>query len=137
MLSGRACLVVLGVSLIGLGGCGREEDSFNGVWTGAFRDSLGGLGGGALTLTQSGDLVQGSWRIFFQVFGVGDLAKFNNSGSLAGAADGDSLTANLMTSQGPCPFSLQATRTGTILRGTYEAVNCSFTETGSFDLELN
>ena len=70
--------------------------------------------------------------VFFQTFGA--LAKFNNSGALAGVVEGNSVTGTL-SSQGPCPFSFQATYSGVHMTGTYAAVDCAFTETGSFDLE--
>ena len=133
MLARRAGLIVLGAALLGLGGCDHRDDSLTGVWTGAFRDNLGGLGGGNLTFTQqSGAVVQGSWSAFFKTFGA--LAKFNNSGALTGTLDGDTI-AGMLSSQGPCSFSFQATRSGLQMSGTYAAVNCAFVETGSFDLE--
>ena len=133
MLAVRAGLIVLGATLLGLSGCGSQDDSLTGVWTGAFRDSRGGLGGGSLTFTQqSGALLQGSWKVFFQVFGA--TAKFNNNGLLTGMVDGSSIAAT-MTSQGPCSFALQATRSGRQMAGTYADVNCAVPEAGSFDLE--
>ena len=126
-------MIVLGATLLGLSGCDHRNDSLTGVWSGAFRDSLGALGGGSFTFTQqSGALVQGSWKVFFQTFGA--LAKFNNSGTLTGMLEGNSITGTL-SSQGACPFSLQATRSGTQMSGTYAAVDCAVAETGSFDLE--
>jgi hypothetical protein len=40
-----------------------------------------------------------------------------------------------MTSQGPCPYRLDATRAGRKLAGTYSAINCDTPQTGSVDLE--
>ena len=133
MLARRACLVVIGATLLGFSNCGGDDHSLVGTWSGAFRDSRGGLGGGSLIFSQqSGGSLQGSWRVFFQLTGLS--SNFNNQGSLTGTLDGNSIAA-VLTSQGPCPFSLQATRTGRQMSGTYVAVNCASPETGSFDLE--
>lgn len=118
--------------LLGLQGC-AQDDSLNGVWTGGFRDSLGGLGGGQLTLRQSGVAVGGSWQVVFQTFA--GRAKYNNSGSLAGTSDGASISL-VMSGQG-CSYQLEATRSGIKLSGTYSAINCATPQTGSLDLEKN
>lgn len=116
---------------MGFAGCG-EDDSLTGVWTGAFRDSLGGLGGGSLTFTQqSGALLQGSWQVIYQTFA--GKAGYNNSGTISGSTDGDSITA-VMTTQGPCSFALQATRSGNDMTGSYATIDCATPETGTIDL---
>jgi hypothetical protein len=133
MLRSRAGLMILGVTLLGLGGCGGGEASLTGVWEGAFKDSLGGLGGGSFTFTQqSGASLQGSWQVFFQTPYA--IAKFNSHGLLTGTVDGSAVTA-MLTSEGPCSFAIQATVTGRHMSGTYTDVNCAVPETGSFDLE--
>jgi len=134
MFAARASLVVLGAALLEVGGCGNDEGSLVGMWTGGFRDDLGGLGGGSFTFTeQSGAELRGSWQMFFQLTGIS--AGFNNSGSLAATVEGDEV-AGVLTSQGPCPFSFQARVSGRTMAGTYTTgADCSAPEAGSFDLE--
>ncbi len=123
----------MGVVLLGLAGCDGRDDSLAGTWTGAIRDSIGGLGGGNLTFTgQSGPEARGSWAFFFQNFG--SAKQFHTAGSLAGTVDGNSITVMLSPLTG-CSLALQATRTGFQMAGTYTAVNCAVPETGSFDFE--
>src|SRR5678815_2853858 len=127
MLARRVCLLTLIASLLGFAGC-SEDDSLTGVWTGAFKDSLGDLGGGSLTFTQqSGALLQGSWQVIFA-----GKAAYNNSGTLSGSIDGNSIAA-VMTSQG-CSFALQATRSGNDMSGSYATIDCVTPETGTVDL---
>jgi hypothetical protein len=129
MLARRACLLVLVAWLMGFAGCG-EDDSLTGVWTGAFRDSLGDLGGGSFTFTQqSGVLLQGSWQVIYRAFGK---AAYDNSGTLSGSIDGNSIAA-VMTSKG-CSFALQAARSGNDMTGTYATIDCATPETGTIDL---
>ena len=134
MRAGRACLVVLAATLLGISGCGGDDDSLVGQLTGAFKDNLGGGGGGSFTITQhTGTTLQGSWQVFFQLVGIS--AGFNNNGSLTGIVEGSSITG-AMTAQGPCPFSFQATVSGRIMAGTYTTgAECSVQERGAFDLE--
>ena len=68
----------------------------------------------------------------FQTFA--GRAQYNDSGSLAGTVDGGSISL-IMTGQRPCPYHLDATRTGRKLSGTYSTVNCATPQTGSIDLE--
>jgi hypothetical protein len=127
--------VVVGAALIGLCGCGGDEDpSLMGTWTGAFKDSKGGLGGGSITFhQQAGSTLHGTWQVFFQLVGIS--AGFNNNGMVSGMAEGSSISGAL-TSQGPCPFAMKANVSGKTMTGTYTTgPDCSFTETGSFDLE--
>jgi hypothetical protein len=127
--------MVLG-TLLGLGGCGGSVSSvgsLTGVWEGAFKDSLGGLGGGSFTFTQqSGVSLQGSWQVFFQTPYA--IAKFNSHGFLSGTVDGSAVAA-MLTSEGPCSFAVQATVSGRHMSGTYTDVNCAVHETGTFDLD--
>ena len=121
--------------LLALAGCGGDDDaSLVGTWTGAFKDNKGGLGGGTITFhQQAGATLHGTWQVFFQLQGVS--AGFNNAGMVSGMSDGNAI-AGSMTSQGPCPFSFQATVSGLTMAGTYTTgPECSFTETGTFDLE--
>jgi hypothetical protein len=129
----RASVISLGVVFLAFGACDGRDDSLTGNWTGAFRDSIGGLGGGNLTFNeQSGPTVQGSWQFFFMTFG--SAKQFHNGGSLTGTVDGNSITVMLSPLTG-CSLALQATRSGLHMSGTYAAVSCAVSETGSFDLE--
>jgi hypothetical protein len=132
MFPRRAPLVLLVVAALGLAGCG-VEDSLAGTWTGGFKDSLGGFGGASLTFTQSGSVVGGSWQVFF-LPSLGGSSKYNNSGSVTGTVEGNSISA-VLSSQGPCPFVLQATRTGIHMTGSYAAMNCAVAQAGTLDLE--
>jgi len=131
MLLRRACLLSLVVSLLGFVAC-SEDDSLTGVWTGAFKDSLGGLGGGSLTFSQmSGVSLSGSWQVIYQTFA--GKAAYNNSGTLSGSTAGNAITA-VMTSQGGCSFALQATRSGNDMTGSYTSTDCATSQTGTIDL---
>jgi len=132
MLKRRAALILLVAALFGLHGC-SDDDSLSGVWTGAFSDSLGGFGGGNLTLRQSGAALEGSWEAVFQTFA--GRAQYNNGGSLAGTVDGGSISLVMTSSQGSCSYHLDATRSGRKLSGTYAAIDCATPQTGSVDLE--
>jgi hypothetical protein len=113
-------------------GCGSGDSGLAGVWTGAFRDNLGGLGGGSFTFSETDTVVQGSWQVIFETFA--GRAKFNNSGSFRGTVSGDLVTVQ-MTSQNSCVFTLQATRSGSHLAGSYDSVGCPVPQKGSVDLE--
>jgi hypothetical protein len=129
----RAGLIALGAVLLGLGGCDGRDDSLTGVWTGALRDSIGGLGGGDLTFTEaSGLMTQGTWHFFFTNFG--SATQFHTGGTLTGTVDGNAIAA-MLTPETGCSLSLQATRSGFHMTGTYTAQSCAVPETGSFDLE--
>ena len=131
MISARRIkIVVLAVLALGVAGCG-SDDSLAGVWTGGFRDSLGILGGGNFTFTQQGSVLGGTWQVLYSAIGA---AKYNNSGSLTGTVSGNAIAA-VMSSQGPCPFTLQATRSGNTMTGSYTTTNCSPAESGTVDLE--
>jgi hypothetical protein len=129
----RACLVAIAVTALTLAACGSgDDDALSGVWTGAFRDSLGGLGGGTFTLSESGGIVSGSWQVIYQTFA--GRAQYNNSGSLNGTLAAD-LVAAQMTSQSSCVFVLQATRSGRHMAGSYESQGCATAQNGTVDLE--
>lgn len=128
----RAALILLVAALFGVHGC-SEDDSLNGVWTGGFKDSLGGFGGGNLTLRQSGVILEGTWEVVFQT--NPGRAKYNNSGSLAGMVEGGSISLVMTSSQGSCSYHLDATRSGRKLSGKYSAIDCAAPQTGSLDLE--
>jgi hypothetical protein len=128
----RVCLVSIVVTALALAACGGNDDSLSGVWTGAFKDSLGGQGGGTFTFSESGGIVSGSWQVIFQT--LAGRAQFNNSGSLNGTLAGDLVTAQ-MTSQSSCIYVLQATRSGRHLAGSYNAQGCAIAQNGTVDLE--
>jgi hypothetical protein len=123
-----AVLLPLAIAVV-LAGC-RGDESLTGNWTGAFKDSLGLAGGGHLTISQSGASLSGEWQVTF----TADSA-FNDEGPLTGTAAGDTISATLMPTRGPCPFALTATRTGDQIRGNYTAVNCRREQTGTVDLQ--
>jgi hypothetical protein len=102
------------------------------VWTGAFKDNLGGLGGGTFTFSESGGVVSGSWQVIYQTFA--GHAQYDNSGSLDGTLAGDLVTAQ-MTSQSSCVYMLQATRSGRHMAGSYESQGCATAQNGTVDLE--
>jgi hypothetical protein len=128
----RAGLVAFVAASLALAGCGSGEDSLSGVWTGAFRDTLGGLGGGSFTFSQSGAEVQGSWQVIFETFA--GHTQYNNSGSVVGSVTGDLVTAQ-MTSQSSCVFAFQGTRSGRHLSGSYQSSGCAVPQSGTVDLE--
>ena len=130
MIERRAALILLGAALLGRNGY-SGDDSLSGVW--GFKDSLGGLGGGNLTLRQSGVASEGTWDVVFQTFA--GRAKYNNSGSLTGTVDGASISLMMTSSQGSCSYNLDATRSGRKLSGTYSAIDCATPQTGRVDLE--
>lgn len=125
--------MVITAALLGLPACGGDDDSLSGFWTGAFKDSLGGLGGGNLTLRQSGVVLEGSWEMVFQT--MANRSKYNNSGTLSGTVDGSSISLVMTSSKGSCSYHLEAARSGRKLSGTYSAIDCATPQTGGLDLE--
>jgi hypothetical protein len=130
MARGRApLLVALAAGALLLAACGSDDESLSGNWTGGIRDSLGGNGGANFNFSQSGSDLGGTWEF---VFPTGSPA--NNGGTLAGKVQGTSIAATL-ASDGPCSYSMTATRTGDHLAGSYAAVDCASTQKGSFDAD--
>lgn len=109
--------------------CGGEGESLTGVWTGAVKDSRGGAGGATFTFSQSGSDLGGTWEVLFSA-----TSPFNNGGTLTGTVEGSSISSRL-ASHGACAYLLTATRSGDRIQGTYAAVDCPLTQTGSLDLE--
>jgi hypothetical protein len=132
MTTRRACFASIVVSALALAACGGDDGSLSGVWTGAFKDNLGGLGGGTFTLSESGGVVSGSWQVIYQTFA--GHAQYNDNGSLDGTLTGDVVTAQ-MTSQSACVYMLQATRSGRHIAGSYESHGCATAQNGTVDLE--
>jgi hypothetical protein len=132
MTTPRACFVSIVVTALALAACGGDDGSLGGVWTGAFKDNLGGLGGGTFTFSESGGVVSGSWQVIYQTFA--GHAQYDNSGSLDGTLAGDLVTAQ-MTSQSSCVYMLQATRSGRHMAGSYESQGCATAQNGTVDLE--
>jgi hypothetical protein len=121
--------------------CSRNSDSATsplqsgaiaGNWSGALTDQILGTGTLALTLTQDGDSVKGTWS-----------SSFPNSnddliGTVLGAVGGTTLTVLLKPLGGSTcqfgPYELTATVTGTgSMSGTLaEAYPCAAYDAGSF-----
>ena len=121
--------VVFALLALAANGCGSGDSGLAGLWTGAFKDSPAGFGGGSFTFSETDSVVQGSWQAIFS-----GQPQYNNSGSLRGTLSGDLLTVQ-MTSQNSCVFTLQATRSGSHLAGSYDSVGCPVPEKGTVDLD--
>jgi opacity protein-like surface antigen len=116
-------LLALVVVLL-LAGCSSSSADYSGQWVGTVSDTVGGVGQGNLTISQSGSQLTGSWQIGF----TGGL----NSGSLQGTVSGSSVSVQLYPSRpDACPYNLTATRSGDTLTGNYAAYNCSISISGT------
>jgi len=88
-----------------------------------------GVGTLQATLAQNGGSLNGSWTTTYA------NAAYNNAGSLTGTVSASSVTLTLTSDvTGLCPSSVTAAISGTTLSGTYETVNCSFTDGGQFKI---
>ena len=88
-----------------------------------------GVGTLQATLAQNGGALSGSWTTTYA------NAAYNNAGSLTGSVSASSVTLTLTSDvTGLCPSNVTAAVSGTTLSGTYETVNCSFTDGGQFKI---
>lgn len=127
-------VVVLGALI--LSACGGDSGpaapsqatvNLSGTWVGAISDSLAGNGSVRMTLTQGGNGLTGS---FATVYPIG-----NGGGSLNGTVTGSAVSATVQPSvANQCPFTVNATMSGSSLSGTFAAFSCSGVETGSFSV---
>jgi hypothetical protein len=115
-----------------LGGCvsgGSVPTPFNygGTWSGSIQDSMAGAGTVALTMSQSGGNLFGTWQATFSNGG--------NGGTLAGVVNGNEVLVELYPSNPNfCPYAVVATRSGSGMNGTYAAYNCLDTVTGTLNV---
>jgi hypothetical protein len=101
--------------------------NFTGTWNGTVTDSLCGAGTFQGVLTQSGSSVTGTGTVGFARIACGGV-----KGSFSGTASGASLQATLQSNDPQyCSLALTATLSGSTLTGTYAAVSCAYTETGT------
>jgi len=111
-------------------GCGGDESSLTGTWTGTITDNLAGMGSLLLTISQTGGQLTGTWQATFT------NSTNNNSGTLAGTVDGDAIALTLTSTQPQaCSFTAVANRDGDDhFTGTYADSNCVRVENGTFDV---
>lgn len=104
--------------------------SVAGTWRGTSADNLIGGGGQlAITLTQSGSSLSGTWS------SVWPNPANNNGGTFNGTATGAGVTGTLTPSNpSNCPTSATAMVSGSTMSGTYATISCSVADTGSFTL---
>jgi len=101
--------------------------SFAGTWNGTVTDSLCGTGTFQGVLLQSGSAVTGTGSVTFTKIGCSGI-----HGSLNGTVSGAVLQATLQSSDPQyCSLGLSVATSGSTITGTYAAVNCSYTQTGS------
>lgn len=123
------CLMLL------LAGCeggddndGQAAAALVGSYRGTIQDSVAGSGMLSLTVGTSGDTLTGTWATSFA-----NTRNNNNSGSLSGSANGESVSIVLQPSVSTsCPFQATGVVSGTQIRGNYAAFNCSQSVTGTF-----
>ncbi len=122
-------------AVVSLAGCGGStapsQVGWDGVWNGTVTDLLAGTGSLQLTLSQSGDALNGTIVITIT------SAQLALQGTLTGTVSGDSLRATAVSSQAafPCTLALTGTRAGNTLNGTYtppSLTSCAIPVTGSF-----
>lgn len=101
-----------------------------GNWAGPAQDSYVGAGQLALSLSQSGSALTGTWSSQYNVPGA------NNGGSLTGSINASGSMTVTLTPSVPtsCPFNATAAASGNQINGTYAAFNCSVAVSGTFGL---
>ena len=103
-----------------------------GKWEGTIAEERDGFEWpGELTgeVIQEGDTISGVWSSSFPD------PRYNNGGSLTGTVDGNNLTATFAPSNSRyCSFIAVATFTRNTIEGSYSAVSCSVTQTGTVEL---
>lgn len=123
--------LVVSLVLLVAAGCGGDSTSpstnLAGNWTGAIADNIAGNGGLAMSLSQSGRGVTGTWATTFS------NASYNNSGTLSGTVSAAQFTASLAPSDpASCPYNVVGTINGSTVSGTYAAYNCTVSASGTF-----
>lgn len=101
--------------------------SVAGTYSGTEVDSIAGSGSLSATVTQSGSVLGGSYSNSFGGSGT-VFGQFVNSGT--------ALFALLPPSASDCPGVASATINPPTISGSYEAVYCSVSDTGTFTLTL-
>jgi len=130
-------------SYVGTGsGCTSDTGTFTattvtvpaiGNYTGTLTDSIAGKGTLSFTLTQNVVYLSGSWSDTF-----GNPA-YNNAGTVYGVVTGASslefyaVPSNLAA----CPFIAIGTLSGGTISGSYAAINCLSSDTGTFSVTLH
>jgi hypothetical protein len=113
-----------------LSSCGATApSSITGTWNGTWTDPAAGPAALALTVTQTGTSVVGTWTVLFP------NATFAVAGTLTGTLNGTALALTLApTNPAACERSLAATVDQNTMKGTYAYANCASTNVGSFTL---
>jgi hypothetical protein len=126
-----------GVSLVlalalAIMGCGGDDDNFNltGTWAGTVQDSVAGVGTILFTFSQTDGQVTGTWQIVFQ------NTTNNNGGTLSGSVSEPAITLVLSASRSQaCSFTVAANNDGDDhVTGTYTALNCDRSQSGTLDV---
>lgn len=101
-----------------------------GNWSGPVSDNYVGAGQLAMSVSQSGSALTGTWTSTYNTPG------YNNGGALTGSINtSGSITATLTPAvPTSCPFNSTATVNGSQINGTYAAFNCSVVVAGTFSL---
>ena len=106
-----------------------------GSWTGSVSDALRGSGSLTLSLTQTGDTVNGTWSTVYA-----DTAS-NIGGKAIGHVVGSTFTVLLRPLNPPTcqygPFQVTATQSSsTSLAGTYMNIQCAIADSGSISVVI-
>lgn len=129
-LSSAIVLVIAACGGGGGGGGGTSTSSLTDQWAGSLDGSQSGAGQVVVNFTESGSSLSGTWESKFA-----DPSK-NNSGTLSGTIDGNTVTLTLTPSDpNACGFTATGTRSGdNEITGSFQTESgYSVQETGTFD----
>ncbi len=103
--------------------------SFGGRWTGTVDINNGPSGDATVDVRQNGLTLEGVWSTNFPG------SSLDNGGTLAGTILGNQASFTLTPSDtNSCAFAVSGTVDGDSFTGSYSAINCGQTQTGSFNL---
>ncbi|MGI6459798.1 MAG: hypothetical protein ACOX5J_06830 [Candidatus Hydrogenedentales bacterium] len=127
-----ALLVFLPVALVCTGCPVLAPINLSGRWEGPIFGEMNGI---ELSGTMSGEIlhegseITGVWSTSFTD------TRYNNGGIFSGTVRGRKLTAKFVPSRADtCPFVAVATFTRDTIEGSYSAVDCHLTQTGTVEL---
>jgi hypothetical protein len=128
---GILCVMLACLALVG---CGDDDDdgdvNVSGNFRGTIQDSVAGPGTINASLSQSGNVVSGTYQTFFA------NPANNGSGTLAGTVSGSSVTLTATPSVATaCPFRVTGSVDDDELTGTYAVFNCTVAVSGTVNLE--
>jgi len=125
----RAAMLAL-LLIVGLAGCGGEDESLTGAWLGSFtQEAQERSGTMRITLSESGATLGGRWEAQFPPADP-------YGGTVEGAIEGSAVRVRLLPdNREVCPYDWTATAGGDRIAGRYEAFDCRVDIVGEIDVQ--